>query len=30
LARWFGCSESELPGILPNVGRFANTNIGFV
>jgi uncharacterized protein (DUF1501 family) len=30
LARWFGCSTSELPGILPNVGNFSNTNLGFV
>jgi len=30
LARWFGCSNSELPGILPNVANFSNTNLGFV
>jgi uncharacterized protein (DUF1501 family) len=30
LARWFGCNTSELPGILPNVGNFTNTNLGFV
>jgi len=30
LARWFGCSAGELPGILPNVGNFPNTNLGFV
>jgi uncharacterized protein (DUF1501 family) len=30
LARWFGCAASELPGILPNIGRFPNTNIGFL
>ncbi len=30
LARWFGCSATELPGILPNVGNFSNTNLGFV
>ena len=30
LARWFGCSASELPGILPNVGNFSNTDLGFV
>jgi uncharacterized protein (DUF1501 family) len=30
LARWFGCSASELPGILPNVGNFPNTDLGFV
>jgi uncharacterized protein (DUF1501 family) len=30
LARWFGCSAAELPGILPNVGNFSNTALGFV
>jgi uncharacterized protein (DUF1501 family) len=30
LARWFGCNTGELPGILPNVGNFTNTNLGFV
>jgi uncharacterized protein (DUF1501 family) len=30
LARWFGCNTSELPGILPNVGNFSNTALGFV
>ena len=30
LARWFGCATGELPGILPNVGNFSNTNLGFV
>jgi uncharacterized protein (DUF1501 family) len=30
LARWFGCNTSELPGILPNVGNFPNTSLGFV
>jgi uncharacterized protein (DUF1501 family) len=30
LARWFGCSATELPGILPNVGNFSNTSLGFV
>ena len=30
LARWFGCSAGELPGILPNVGNFTNTSLGFV
>jgi uncharacterized protein (DUF1501 family) len=30
LARWFGCSAGELPGILPNVGNFSNTALGFV
>jgi uncharacterized protein (DUF1501 family) len=30
LARWFGCDAGELPGILPNVLNFTNTNLGFV
>jgi len=30
LARWFGCNTSELPGILPNIGNFPNSSIGFV
>lgn len=30
LARWFGCSATELPGVLPNVGNFPNTSLGFV
>ena len=30
MARWFGCATNELPGILPNVGNFSNTSLGFV
>jgi uncharacterized protein (DUF1501 family) len=30
LARWFGCAPNELPGILPNVGRFPSTDLGFL
>jgi len=30
LARWFGCSTTELPGILPNIGNYTNTSLGFV
>jgi uncharacterized protein (DUF1501 family) len=30
LAQWFGCTASELPGILPNIGNFSNTNLGFL
>lgn len=30
LARWFGCNTGELPGILPNVINFTNTDLGFV
>jgi uncharacterized protein (DUF1501 family) len=29
LAQWFGCTASELPGILPNIGNFSNTSLGF-
>ena len=30
LAQWFGCTPTELPGILPNIGNFSNINLGFV
>jgi len=30
LARWFGIAEHELPMILPNIGRFAHPNLGFM
>ncbi len=30
LGQWFGCSPTELAGILPNIGRFPTTNLGFV
>ncbi len=30
LARWFGCAENELPGILPNIANFPTTSLGFV
>lgn len=30
LARWFGVSASEMPGIFPNAGNFATTNLGFM
>jgi uncharacterized protein (DUF1501 family) len=30
LAQWFGCTASELPGILPNIGNFSNTSLGFL
>ncbi len=29
LATWFGVSSSDLPMVLPNIGRFANRNLGF-
>lgn len=30
LARWFGVSDSDLPVILPNIGRFETTDLGFM
>jgi uncharacterized protein (DUF1501 family) len=30
LARWFGIAESDLPYVFPNIGTFANTNLGFM
>lgn len=30
LATWFGVSASDLPTVLPNVGRFARPNLGFL
>ena len=30
LARWFGVSDSELPTILPRIGNFATSNLGFM
>lgn len=30
LATWFGVSSSDLPIVLPNIGRFANPNLGFL
>ncbi|GGZ25380.1 DUF1501 domain-containing protein [Asticcacaulis endophyticus] len=30
LARWFGVSNTELPGVLPNLGNFATSNLGFM
>ncbi|MEL7198540.1 MAG: DUF1501 domain-containing protein [Pseudomonadota bacterium] len=30
LARWFGVSNSELPSISPNIGRFATSDLGFM
>jgi uncharacterized protein (DUF1501 family) len=30
LASWFGVSASNLPVVLPNIGRFASTNLGFM
>lgn len=30
LARWFGVAESDIPQVLPNIGRFANPDLGFM
>lgn len=30
LARWFGVSDSNMSLVLPNIGNFANRNVGFM
>ncbi len=30
IATWFGVSATDLPSVLPNVGRFAHPNLGFL
>jgi len=30
LARWFGVADSDLPLVLPNIGRFASRDLGFM
>ncbi len=30
LARWLGVSESDMPVVLPNIGRFARPDLGFM
>ena len=30
LARWFGIAEGDLPYVFPNIGAFANTDLGFM
>jgi len=30
LARWFGVAASDLPLVLPNLGRFATSDLGFM
>lgn len=30
LATWFGVSATDLPTVLPNIGRFATRNLGFL
>ena len=29
LATWFGVSASDLPSVLPNIGRFQHPDLGF-
>jgi len=30
MASWFGVANSDLPTVFPNLGRFANPNLGFL
>jgi uncharacterized protein (DUF1501 family) len=30
LATWFGVSAGNLQVVLPNIGRFASSNLGFM
>ncbi|MFM8618708.1 MAG: hypothetical protein ACKOE8_08280, partial [Opitutaceae bacterium] len=30
LARWFGVSATNIPVILPNIGRFPKSDLGFM
>ncbi|MBK8739580.1 MAG: DUF1501 domain-containing protein [Betaproteobacteria bacterium] len=30
LTRWLGIAEADLPYVFPNIGAFANTNMGFM
>ena len=30
MASWFGVAASDLPTVFPNIGRFANPNLGFL
>ena len=30
IASWFGVAGSDLPAVFPNIGRFANPNLGFL
>ena len=30
IASWFGVSASDMPTVFPNIGRFANPNLGFL
>jgi uncharacterized protein (DUF1501 family) len=30
LARWFGVANSDIPLVIPNIGRFAKPDLGFM
>ena len=30
LAKWFGVAPSDLATVFPNIGRFSNTDLGFL
>jgi uncharacterized protein (DUF1501 family) len=30
LATWFGVSSGSLPSVVPNIGSFASTDLGFM
>ena len=30
MARWFGVAETDIPLVIPNIGRFATPNMGFM
>jgi len=30
LARWFGVSDTDLPIVFPNIGRFPSRDLGFM
>ena len=30
LATWFGVSSTDIPVVLPNIGRFRNPDLGFL
>jgi uncharacterized protein (DUF1501 family) len=30
LAKWFGVANSDLSTVFPNLGRFANPDLGFM
>jgi uncharacterized protein (DUF1501 family) len=30
LAKWFGVSDTDMPLVLPNIGRFAKSDLGFM